>query len=97
MAISTNNLLTAGMSGDMAGQFVFKYYRERDKTVVSKKPNMDGVVPSEKQLKEKSRFAEAIRFAQGIINDPVKKAAYKVEKGQTVYNAAIKDYMRKNK
>ena len=68
MAISTNNLLTAGMSGDMAGQFVFKYYRERDKTVVSKKPNMDGVVPSEKQLKEKSRFAEAIRFAQGIIN-----------------------------
>ena len=97
MAISTDNLLTAGMSGDMGGQFVFKHYRKRRKTVVSKKPDMSKVKPSEKQLGEKSRFAEAIRFAQGIIRDPAKKAAYKVKDGDTVYNTAIKDYMRKDK
>jgi hypothetical protein len=93
MAISIDNLITAGLSGDLGGQLVFKNYR--GKIVVSKKPDMSKVIPSENQLKEKSRFAEAIRFAQGIISDPAKKAAYKVKEGKTVYNTAIKDYMRK--
>ena len=97
MAISIDNLITAGMSGGLGGQVIFKNYRKRGKIVVSKKPDMSRVKPSENQLKEKSRFAEAIRFAQGIISDPAKKAAYKVKEGDTVYNTAIKDYMRKNK
>jgi len=97
MAISIDNLITAGMSGGLGGQVIFKNYRKRGKIVVSKKPDMSRVKPSENQLKEKSRFAEAIRFAQGIISDPAKKAAYKVKEGNTVYNTAIKDYMQKNK
>jgi len=95
MAISTDNLITAGMSGDLGGLLIFKNYP--GKTVISKVPDMSKVVPSEKQLEEKSRFAEAIRFAQDIIRDPAKKAAYKVKEGKTVYNTAIKDYMTKNK
>jgi co-chaperonin GroES (HSP10) len=97
MAISIDNLITAGLSGDLGGQIVFKHYRKRQQTVISKKPDMSKVIPSENQLKEKSRFAEAIRFAQDIIRDPAKKAAYKVKEGETVYNTAIKDYMKKNK
>ncbi len=97
MAISTDNLITAGLSGGLGGQIIFKNYRKRKQIVISKKPDMSRVKPSENQLKEKSRFAEAIRFAQGIISDPEKKAAYKVKEGSTVYNTAIKDYMRKNK
>jgi len=97
MAISIDNLITAGMSGGLGGQVCFKNYRKTGKIVVSKKPDMSRVKPSENQLKEKSRFAEAILFAQGIISDPVKKAAYKVQEGRTVYNTAIKDYMRKDK
>jgi co-chaperonin GroES (HSP10) len=97
MAISTDNLITAGISGTLGGQIVFKHYRKRQQTVISKKPDMSKVIPSENQLKEKSRFAEAIRFAQDIIRDPAKKAAYKVKEGETVYNTAIKDYMKKNK
>lgn len=57
---------------------------------------MSGVKPSARQKKEKSRFAEAVRFAQAIIKDPAKKAAYKVKKGQSVYHAAIKDYLKAN-
>lgn len=51
------------------------------------------MVPSKKQLKEKSRFADAIRFAQGIIGDPAKKAAYRKEEGRSTYSIAISDYM----
>ena len=97
MAISIDNLITAGMSGGLGGQVIFKNYRKRGKIVVSKKPDMSRVKSSENQLKEKSRFGDAVRYAQGIIRDPAKKAAYKVKDGETVYNAAIKDYYRKNK
>jgi hypothetical protein len=97
MAISIDNLITAGMSGGLGGQIIFKNYRKRGKIVTSTKPDMSRVTPSENQLKAKSRFAEATHYAQGIIRDPAKKAAYKVKEGKTVYNTAIKDYMTKNK
>src|SRR5882757_8979983 len=93
MAISTNNIIIEGLSGLLGQQLCFKNYRRRGTTVVSKKPNMDNVVPSEKQLQEKSRFGDAIRFAQSILRDPAKKAAYKTEEGRSVYHTAITDYL----
>jgi len=96
MAISTNNIIIEGLSGLLGQQLCFKKYRDREGTVVSKKPDMSKVVPSEKQLQEKSRFGDAIRFAQGIIRDPAKKAAYKTEKGRSVYHTAITDYLANN-
>ncbi|MEO8404910.1 MAG: hypothetical protein ABI480_09950 [Chitinophagaceae bacterium] len=90
-----NNDLLDGAQGAVGKQLVF---RERGgQTFVSKYPDMSNVKPSEKQLKEKGRFGDAVRFAQGIINDPVKKANYKVKKGKSVYHTAIKDYMAENK
>jgi hypothetical protein len=95
MAISKDNLLIHGTSGHVGRQLVFKNYS--GKIVVTKFPDMSGVVPSENQLKEKSRFGEAVRFAQGIIRDPAKKAAYKAADGRSVYHTAITDYLEKMK
>lgn len=58
---------------------------------------MSHVIPSPLQLKEKSKFAEAVKYAQDIIRDPIKKAAYPVQKGKTVYQTAIRDYLNKDR
>ena len=91
---STKNDLTKGLSGAVGKQLVFRI--RNGKTFASKYPDMSNVKPTEKQLTEKSRFGDAVRFAQSIINDPVKKAAYKVEDGKSVYHTAIKDYLKEN-
>ena len=95
MARLINNIVMDQMQGAIGKQLVFKV--RNGKTFVAKYPNMEGVVPSEKQLAEKSRFGDAIRFAQSIIRDPQKKAAYKVEKGRSVYHTAIQDYLEAHK
>ena len=95
MARLTNNIIMHQMQGAIGRQLVFKV--RNGKTFASKYPNMEGIKPSEKQLAEKSRFGEAIRFAQGIIRDPAKKAAYKVEEGRSVYHTAIADYLEGQK
>lgn len=82
------------MTGTFGKQLVFR--NRGGKTFVSKYPDMSKVVPSEAQLEYKSLFREAVHYAQSIIRDPKKKAAYKVKKGATVYNTAIKDYMRRH-
>jgi len=95
MAISKDNLIMHGTSGHVGKQLVFKNCK--GKTIVTKFPDMSGVVPSENQLREKSRFGDAVRFAQGIIGDPARKAAYKAAEGRSVYHTAITDYLGKNK
>lgn len=82
---------TKGIRGGVLKQIVFKQYK--DKTVVTSYPDMSNVIPTELQLKEKVRFADAVLFARDIIHDPVKKAAYKAAEGLSVYHTAIKDYM----
>jgi hypothetical protein len=89
-----NNALTLGMTGTIAKQIV---YRTRGrKTFASKYPDMSNVKPSEEQLKYKFIFGEAVRYAQGIIRDPKKKAVYKVKKGASVYHTAIRNFMREH-
>ncbi len=95
MARLTNNIVMHQMQGAIGRQLVFKV--RNGKTFASKYPNMEGIKPSEKQLVEKSRFGEAIRFAQDIIRDPAKKAAYKVERGRSVYHTAIADFLEAHK
>ncbi|GAA3945915.1 hypothetical protein GO495_29220 [Chitinophaga oryziterrae] len=93
MAKTTNPLWTGykGFRGAVLKQIVFRTYGES--TYVSKYPDMTNIIPSESQLKEKRKFAEAVKFAREIVNDPVKKAAYKAAEGKSVYHTAIKDYM----
>lgn len=92
MARASKNVITTDLQGAIGKQVVFRV--RNGKTFASKYPDMSRVKPSKKQLREKGRFAKAVAFAQSIIKDPAKKAAYKVKKGQSVFNAAVSDYMR---
>jgi len=68
----------------------------KGQTFLTKYPDMSNVVPSASQLDEKSKFAAAVAYAREIINDPVRKAAYKAYPGSTVYHSAIRDYMKRS-
>ena len=93
MARIRKNILTSDLQGAIGKQVVFRV--RNGKTFASKYPDMSQVKPSSGQLAAKGRFAKAVAFAQGVINDPKKKAAYKVKKGQSVFNAAISEYMKR--
>jgi hypothetical protein len=91
---SGKNAITDGLSGGIAKQLVFKQYAKG--TVITRYPDMSNVKPSKAQKFRRNRFAEAVRYAQGILADDKKKAAYqsKIGKGKSVYHAAIKEYMK---
>jgi hypothetical protein len=81
-----------GLSGTF-GPLVHKQYA--GKTVVTVKPDMSRVKRNAKQKANSSKFTEAVIYAKAILNDPEKKRAYakKLKKGQTVYHAAIREFM----
>lgn len=93
MARTRNPLLTGVKlgRGKIDPGFILK--TRNGKVFLCKCPDMSNVIPSKLQLKSNSKFTAAIKYAKGIINDPVKKAAYKVKPGMTVYHTAIKDYL----
>ncbi|MCF6402632.1 hypothetical protein L3C95_11220 [Chitinophaga filiformis] len=93
MARTKNPLLTGVKlgHGKIAPGFVLK--TRKGKVFISKCPDMSNVVPSKLQLKSNSNFTTAIEYARSIINDPVKKAAYKIRRGMSVYHSAVKDYL----
>ena len=95
MASSNNSLLLRKMRGQIGKQIVVKQYG--NKTVITKYPDMSGIKPSKTQKKLRSRFADAVAYAQGILNDPMKRTSYgrKVKKGQTIYHYAIKEFLSK--
>lgn len=94
---SVNNIALYQVQGAVGKELVLRI--RKGKTFISKYPDMSKVKPSSKQLKEKGRFAKAVKYAQGIIRDPVKNAAYKgkVKRGKTVYHTAIKEYLNTHK
>lgn len=96
MARMQNNSLLQGISGSI-GEIVIKQYRYG--VVVSKKPDMSKVKKSQLQKAKQSIFKEAVAYAKNINNDPEKKKAYakKLKKGQTVFNAAISEFLQKKK
>jgi hypothetical protein len=95
MAQSNISVILHGMRGAIGKQIVVKQYG--NKTVITAYPDMSNVKPSKLQKLKRKKFAAAIAYAQSIINDPLKKAAYakKLKRGARVYNAAIKEYLAK--
>jgi hypothetical protein len=93
MAYSERSLLLRHVRGQIGKQIVIKQYGK--KTVITAYPNMSGIKPSKLQKQKRSKFSDAVAYAQGIIRDPARKAAYakKLKKGQRVYNAAIKEFL----
>jgi hypothetical protein len=96
MAYSNAAVILHKMRGAIGKQIVVKQYG--NKTVITAYPDMSNVKPSKLQRQKRKTFAAAIEYAQSIIRDPVKKAAYarKLKKGVRVYNAAIKEYLSKH-
>jgi hypothetical protein len=80
-------------SRNKLGHIIIKQYGE--KTVVSKYPDMSNIVPSEFQVKKRSRFADAVAYAKTISNNPIFRADFIKRKGdvKSVYQEALKEYL----
>jgi hypothetical protein len=91
MAEVKDNIITKGLSGRFGKELVFKIIN--GKTFQGKYADRSRVKYSKEQLKVKKIFAEASKFASEIVNDPVKKAAYKPKDRHSVYHSALADFM----
>jgi chorismate mutase len=62
---------------------------------VSKYPDMSNIVPSESQLKKRSRFADAVAYAKTINNNPIFRADFIKRTGgvRSVYQSALKEFL----
>ena len=89
---TTNHPNLKNHKGKISNVAVVKQYPTV--TVITGYPDRSDVVYSPEQNSYKSLFAEAVAYAQSIINDPVKKAAYNklLPKGKRLYNAAIQEF-----
>lgn len=94
MARAGDNTFLKGISGKIGEQFIVRQYK--GKIVISAIPDMSRVKASADQKKQRKVFAEAIKYAKAINDDPVKKADYakKVKDGQTVFHYAMGEYFR---
>ncbi len=91
MARSTDNYVTQGIRGKV-GEYQFRTFK--NKTFIGKIPDMSNVIPSKNQTKKREVFARAVKFAQSVMKDPEKSAAYKIPAGSTLYHTLIRDYMK---
>jgi|APGre2960657404_1045060.scaffolds.fasta_scaffold42811_1 hypothetical protein len=97
MAIANLNVLFKELKGALGKQIVIKQYKYKTKTVIAAYSSPGNNKPSRLQSLYQKDFAKAVKYAQAIINDPVKKKAYakKIKTGQTVYHFAIAEYKKK--
>jgi hypothetical protein len=90
-------LLLSIIQGAIGKSFVVKHYKGR-KIVITKFPDMSGIVASAKQRVRRELFREAVVYAQWIIADEDRKKAFRKtlprRKQRKVYQAAIQLYMR---
>jgi len=93
MARTRNPLFTGVSLGRAIKAQGFILKTRGGKVFISKCPDMSNVVFSDLQKESNSKFTDAIAYARSIVNDPVKKAAYKAKPGMTVYHSAVKDYL----
>lgn len=96
MASVNNNPLLQGVRGRV-GDFIVKQYSYG--TVITAAPVMPRRKLTALQKLKRKNFAEAVAYAQGILRNPAKKAAYarKLPKGKRVYHAAIQEFMAKKR
>ncbi len=91
MAWVKENVLMRGHAGRIGTDVVFKIIN--GETFSGKYPDRTKVKYSKEQLKVKKIFAEAAKFASDIVNDPVKRRAYKRKDLTSVYHSALADFM----
>jgi hypothetical protein len=83
--------------GAVGKKFVIKHYKG-GRIVMTKFPNMSGVVATEKQSVRRDLFREAVVWAKWIIADEERKLIFKStlprKKRRKVYQAALQMYIR---
>jgi len=84
--------------GGFKGHFVIKHYKGR-RIVMTKFPDMSGIIASVQQRKCRNLFARAVVYAKSVIADAELKAAWqkRIRRRNGVYNKAIKAFMLKEK
>lgn len=94
MAVSSNPVLK-NIKGHIQKTIVVKQYIH--KTVITAYPDMSRIVRSEAQKKEQGRFKQAVAYARSILADPSQKSVFikRLKPGQSVYHAAIAEFMKK--
>lgn len=99
MARVHNNPVLQGVRGRI-GDFIIKQYSYGP--VITTRPYVRKLRRgelSELQVLKRKNFADAVAYAKSIVRDREKKAAYakKLPKGKQVYQAAIKEFMKKKR
>ena len=83
--------------GAVGKRFVVKHYKG-GKVVVTRFPDMSGIVASGKQRERRDLFREAVVYAKWIVGDEERKKAFRKtlpwKKRKHVYQAAIRLYIR---
>lgn len=93
MAIVDNNIITEGLKGKLGKMLVFR--QRKGKTVVSAMPQKTDTPPSPSQETRRTKFKQAVKYAQSVIQNPAESAWYTARLGdhQSVYHAALSDYL----
>ena len=95
MASSKDNMLVYKFSGKV-GNVLLKVYG--DKVVMSKIPNMENRVLSEKQIELNTQMKKANFYAKSIMADPVRKEESSIRlsvASNKLYRALVKEYILK--
>ena len=97
MAVSYDNVLTKTYYGRF-GDVVLRRGKG-GMSIMSKRPDCSKVVKTEAQKINMKRFAAATIYAKNVLNDPKKVEYYRKKKKsrQSVWNAAISDFMSRPK
>ena len=94
MAIHTSAIFQ-GFSGSIDRQLLFRQCG--GKTIVSKFPDRSKVIYSEKQQRERRRFADAVSFARIVIANQSIKEDYSIKAAvlgfRSAWNVAIAEFM----
>ena len=91
------NPMFVGISGTM-GDVVFKKSRSGE-VIVTKRPDMSGVEPSEAQKAQRERLKFAAAYARAAVANPDVRAVYEemaARERKSVFAAARDDYLRGN-
>ena len=95
MAKTKLNSALAALSGQIEG-LVFKHYASG--VVVSRRPRMDKIKPSPKQLAQRERFRAAALFHREVLANPALKRRYQAsakKKGVPLSAVTLKAFMEK--
>ncbi|WP_207428782.1 hypothetical protein [Pedobacter sp. SYSU D00535] len=89
-----NNDLVKGASGRIGDMLVFR--QQAGRTIIAKRPRKRETPRSDGQIVANERFAEAVQYARGIVQDEARKAIYqqKTRRGISAYNLALSDYCK---